>query len=341
VRRALLCALLLALPAGAQEEPPSPATGGARRAQHPTDDEPTPFWLAPPPPKNSTEKKKPPAPAKKKPAPPADEEPAPPPKKKAKPRVEEPKPVPWQKPVEPPPQRKVVAPPPSTPAAPVEIVPDLPARKPRAPVIEQPAPAPAPPPKFVAPLPEKHPPAPAPLVTPEPEPEPEPIARSDVKHISIDLYAGFWNRSASDGGGGIWDFAYGIRGGYAFFDDKIEADILALRTSATEGSPFLSTTLSHDLIELRGFYVIGDRLAFLAGLGAGIAIAQTHYSIVDPVAGSASTLDASAYKTVVSVTAAGRARIWGGLEARAEVNVLLRDGRLELMPLAGLGFAFW
>jgi hypothetical protein len=282
VKRALFCALLLALPVLAQEEP-------------------TPFWLAPPPPKSAEKKKAPP--------------------KKA------PSPAPKKKKSEPPP--KAEEPPPPPPPIPVPTPTPTP----------KPAPAPVP-------LPEKKPAAPPPVL-PKPLPppvvekEPEEPPRKEVKHISVDVFAGFWHRSSSDGASGSWDFAYGVRGGYAFLDDRIEADLLAWRSSATEGSPFLSTTLTHDLIELRAFYVIGDRFALLAGLGGGIAVAETHYSVVDPVAGSSSTLDASAYRTVWSVTAAGRARIWGGLEARAEVNVLLRDGRLELLPLAGIGFAFW
>jgi hypothetical protein len=315
VRRALFCALLLALsalPALAQEEP-------------------TPFWMAPPPPapkkEKPKEKKPPPKPKDTAPKP---KETAPPPPKKKAPQKEEMTPVPWQKPVQPkpapPPQKHVVTPPPAA-----EPEPDLPSHKPHPPASTVVTPPP------IAPL---IPPAAAVAAQPEPEEE-EAAPRREVKHISIDLVAGWWARSRSDGGGSTWDLTWGLRGGYAFFDGKVEAELLALRTNVTEGSPFLSTTLAHTLLELRGFYVLGDRFALLLGAGAGICIAQTHYAIVDPVAQTSSTLDASAYKAVASVAAAGRARIYGGLEARVEVSLLLRDGRVELIPLGGLGFAFW
>jgi hypothetical protein len=42
----------------------------------------------------------------------------------------------------------------------------------------------------------------------------------------------------------------------------------------------------------------------------------------------------------MQITAAGRVRIFGGLEARAEVSVVARDGRLDLLPLLGAGWAF-
>ena len=45
-------------------------------------------------------------------------------------------------------------------------------------------------------------------------------------------------------------------------------------------------------------------------------------------------------KLVMQITAAVRARIWSGLEARAEFSGVLRDGALEVLPLFGLGAAF-
>jgi hypothetical protein len=326
VKVALLCALLVAAP----EEPASPATGGARRAQHSTE-EPTPFWLTAPPPKQEkpSQKKKPAKPKPQAPTPEDEPPPKPPPAKKKhqkKPQIPEEQvamPVPWQKPAPPPPEQpaQVAAPPPPTAVVPArqppplpapEPAPDLPARTPSAPIVE----------------------------TRAPRAELVPAPAREVRHISIDLLAGLWSRTLSDGSGSTSDFGYGLRGGYALLDGRVEADLLAIRTSANEGSPFLSTTLAHDLIELRGFYVLGDQFAVLAGAGGGVAIAQTHYSIVDPVASSSSTLEATAYKAVASATVAGRARLWG-FEGRIEVSLLLRDGRLEPFALGGLGYAFW
>ena len=74
----------------------------------------------------------------------------------------------------------------------------------------------------------------------------------------------------------------------------------------------------------------------------GFALAQTHYSLLpstDPGV-TATGLDATAPKTVIEITAAGRWRFFGGLEARAEVSALARDGRLEFLPLFGLGASF-
>ena len=151
-----------------------------------------------------------------------------------------------------------------------------------------------------------------------------------------------WGKSRSDGAGRTWDLAYGLRGSFAF-SENIEAEFLALRAGGTEGSPFVNTSSTHNLFALRAFWVFGyDKLALLAGAGGGIALAQTHYSLLpstDPGV-TATGLDATAPKTVIEITAAGRWRFFGGLEARAEVSALARDGRLEFLPLFGLGASF-
>jgi len=91
---------------------------------------------------------------------------------------------------------------------------------------------------------------------------------------------------------------------------------------------------------LRAFYVLGPpQHALLLGAGLGQALTQTHYTLQD-VGGNPVGLDATSSRTVTEVTAAARGRLFRGLEARAEVSALLRDGRLELLPILGIGAAF-
>ena len=85
--------------------------------------------------------------------------------------------------------------------------------------------------------------------------------------------------------------------------------------------------------------MFGDQLALLLGGGGGVAFAQTHYTLVDVASGSTSGLDAVALKPVIGITAAGRMRIFRGLQVRVEVSGLVRDGRVELLPLFGLGWS--
>jgi hypothetical protein len=182
------------------------------------------------------------------------------------------------------------------------------------------------------------PPEPVPVVI-EPEPEPEPAA--DLRRWTIDATFGAWGSSRSDGSGRGWDLAYGLRAGYALFQ-SVELDLQLARAGGSAGTPFVNATDMRNLAVARLFWALGDRLSLLLGGGGGIALSQTHYSLLpstDP--GVAATgLDAIAIKSVIEITAAGRARIFRGLEARAEVSGLLRDGRLELLPLVAVGAAF-
>jgi len=315
VKRLLLALLFCAAPARAQTVS-EPGGGGT------PDQEPTPFWVAPPPPPVKKKKpvqveplemkrKKPPARAvkKKKPAPPpAPKPPEPPPKQEAK----TPEPT-W---IEPPP---LAVPPPAPPPAPPSV---------REPVAVEPAPPPL-----------KPEPKPEPEPNPEPTPEPEPEPRSGPRW-TIDALAGLWGKPRSDGGGRLWDLAYGLRFGYALLPDRLELEILAARAGSSAGGPFVNASAAHDLFALRAFWVLGPpRISLLLGAGAGAALAQTHYSVQD-VGGNPVGLDSTGAKLVMQITAAGRARIWSGLEARAEVSGVLRDGALEVLPLFGLGAAF-
>ena len=287
--------------------------------------DPTPFWMPPPPPEEKKKKE------------------APPPKKKKK------KPAPESMgtvhgdsssgqftgtvhgdthsgqssgtvTIKPPPERVS----PSTVPKPVEPVPSLAAPLPK-PVLPPPEPTP-------------QPQIPAPIIV-EPEPEPEPA--SELKRWTIDALFGAWGNTSSDGSGRAWDFTYGLRGGLAIFDN-LEVELEYARTSETAGSPFVSASAGRNLAAARLFWVLGDRFALLLGGGGGMTITHTQYSLLpstDPGA-TATGLDAWAVKPVIQITAAGRARVWRGLEARAEVSTLLRDGRVELLPLAAVGAAF-
>ncbi len=347
VRRGLLAALLLAAAARGDEEP-------------------TPFWMPPPAPtKRATAKpvKKPvqrkpvqigPLEIKRKERPPVVEkrqapapreppsmepswiDPAPPaaaPAPRASERLPEPTPKAGERTPEPVPWPK---------QAPVEIEPS--ALLPRAPAARAPAPP-------VATLPpaavELAPPAavampapgqPAAAVLAEPEPEP-PV--DTLRRWSLGAAFGAWGKSRSDGTGRDWQVAYGLRLGRAIFP-ALELELELLRAGGTAGSPFVNASATHNLAMLRAFWVLGGQAALLLGGGAGAALAQTHYALqpsTDP--GVAATgLDANAVKSVIQITAAVRARIFRGLEARAEVSAAARDGKLELLPLLGAGAAF-
>lgn len=358
MRRALLVAWLFAAPAVPQQEP-------------------TPFWLPPPPPSKKAPAKpgKPAKPAKKKKKPvqleplemkesppPVVQKPKPPAKKPPSeptwiesPRAAEPAPPPPARPnqapveIEPAPPEKrapaeVVTPPPVEKHAPAEIEPS--------PSLAPQVRAPSLPPAVVVPAP---PPEPVPpVVVAEPEPEPEPAA-PDFRRWSGGLSVGAWAKSRSDGGSRAWDLAYGARFGFALYP-SIELEMQLVRAGGGAGSPFVSAQATHNLAALRAFWVLGGagdgrspeggasnlRLALLLGAGGGVALAQTHYTLLpstDPGV-VATGLDANAVKTVIEITAAGRARVFRGLEARAEVSAMARDGRLELLPLLGLGAAF-
>jgi hypothetical protein len=197
-------------------------------------------------------------------------------------------------------------------------------------------PAPAPPRELPHPLE----PQVAPVIVAEPEPEFE-AAPDAARNFSVDATFGAWAKSGSDGSGRAWQLAYGVRGGYAILP-ALEAELELVRAGATAGSPFVSASTTHNLAALRLFYVVGDRFALLLGGGGGIAIAQTHYTLQpSTVPGTpASGIDATAIRPVMQITAAGRARVFRGLEVRAEVSAVARDGRLDLLPLLGAGWAF-
>jgi hypothetical protein len=289
----------------------------AARAQ----EEPTPFWVAPPPPPPAKKKKpvqveplrmkqkKPPPRAEKKKPPPA-----PPPKAAEPPRpleqVRTPEPT-W---IEPPPR----------PAPPV-----------REPVAIEPAPAP--PPAAAARIPE-------PVIPPPPRREPEPgiVEAPEPRgpRLTVDALAGLWGKSRSDGSGRLWDFAYGLRTGTFLFGDRLETGFEYVRAGSTAGSPFVNASSMHNLFLVRASWLLGPpRLGLLLGAGGGLVWAQTHYALQD-VGGSPASIDANSIKFVTQITSSLRAIVLGGLEARAEVSVLLRDGALEVLPLFGLGAAF-
>jgi len=332
VRWALLIVLFCAVAARAQEEP-------------------TPFWMTPPSPKKEkpAKKKKPVQiePLKmrqrRKPPPLVEKRQAPP--KKGPPAQEPSSPeATW---IEPPP--RAAEPAPRTKQVPIEVEPEAtptsrvpavtlpaaPAREPSLAPAREPASAPA------RELPHPLEPQVAPVIVAEPEPKFE--AAPDARNFSVDAIFGSWAKSGSDGGSRAWQLAYGARLGYAVVP-SLELELELVRAGATAGSPFVSASTTHNLAALRVFYAhaVGDRLALLLGGGGGIAIAQTHYALqpsTDPTT-PATGIDAAAIRPVMQITAAGRVRIFRGLEARAEVSVVARDGRLDLLPLLGAGWAF-
>ena len=281
--------------------------------------DPTPFWMPPPPPKKET-----------------------PPKKKKKPVQVKPLEIPAKPPPPPPVEQPTWIE--GTPSGDTSVG-HLPQGVPspevsREGVPKMPQPEAARIPKPIVPPPAPVPPAePAPIVLAEPEPEPAPA--SELRRWTVDATFGAWGSSRSDGSGRSWDPAYGLRGGYALFE-SVELELQLARAGGTAGSPFVSASAARNLAAARVFWVLGDRLALLLGGGGGVTLSQTHYTLLpstDPGAVAAG-LDANAIKSVIEITAAGRARVFRGLEARAEVSALLRDGRLELLPLVGVGAAF-
>jgi hypothetical protein len=329
-------------------------------------EEPTPFWLAPPPPA----KKAPPAREKKKLAP--DPGVAAPKKTKRRPEPPAERPMPPEPaPLEPAPKPPRAKKSQREPLSPEETEP-LPARspaRPAAPIVPEPSPepggrrpvrplAPAPEPED-RPSPQPVRPSPAERASPEsaasgsaqppavvvdpPPPErtvdAEPQQRSH-RRFTLDARAGLWGKSRSDGSPRFYDFAYGLSFGYAPLPDLLEVELMLARSGGTFGNAFANATTTENLASLRALYVLGyDRYALLLGGGPGVVITQTHYLLQD-VGGAPATLDAVGPKLVLSATAALRARIWGGLEVRAEVSGMLRDGRVEVLPLFGIGAAF-
>ena len=287
--------------------------------------EPTPFWLPPALPSKAPPAKKktapPPVKSRKRVEPGQVREPARPrredPPHESEPRQTRSLAIPPEP--EPRPERRPVTPVTPEPEPPAETSPRARAQPPR------PA-APEAPTAIVADLP-----------VPEPVPA-EPVGPAPRFSAALDL--GLWGKSPIDGGGRWYDFAYGIRLGYELLPERLELELLALRAGRTAGSAFANASTTHDLFTLRAFYLLNaGRFTLLAGGGAGVALAQTHYTVQD-VGGTPVGLDATSGKLVLQVTAGGRARVYRGLDLRLEVSALLRDGKVDVLPLAAAGWAF-
>jgi len=165
-------------------------------------------------------------------------------------------------------------------------------------------------------------------------------SRSNGALLGLDLVAGAWGKGLASGGPRAYDFAYGLRAGWALLPEAVELDLVVVRAGGTQGNPFASATATHTLIGLRAFAVIGrPQLALLLGAGAGPAFAQTHYSL-QGTSGAPQTLEATSLKFVLLGSAALRLRL-RAFEARVELSPMLRDGRLELLPLLALGLGLW
>jgi hypothetical protein len=339
--------------------------------------EPTPFWMPPPPPqKTAPAKQKPALPAKKRPAPGSEaapasakkkkrepvqkrvdvepqEEPAPPPVKKRRregPAVREPA---AQAPaLREPAVRAPVAPREPRPGEELRPEPEPKASRTRRPVTpvaptpsEEPAASEPPPARPSQPVPEGSAPmvgeTPGALVAETPPVEPVPDEpRGPSPRFSVGLELGLWGSPAADSSSRLYDAAYGLRVGFELLPERLELELLALRASRTAGSGFANASTAHDLLAARAFYLLGSgRFAALLGGGAGVVLAQTHYSVQD-VGGTPVGLDATSGKLVLQLTAGGRARVYRGLDVRAEVSALVRDGQLNLLPLLSAGWAF-
>ena len=350
LRAALPCAVLVAL-------------AGARPAS--AQEDPTPFWMPPAPAQRPAQK-----PAKKKPVQveplhmkrktPAPERPedAPRPARRAgqvapsrsvrpdpdrarlEPQAEPHRVSPEPQRARPEPQRARTDKERARPEPKRAVEPDAPlsTRRPVAPR----TPAPAPPPPTVVPLDEPGARGPPPIVVEPPSSRPRPEddePRAADARWSADAALGLWGKSSATGAGSSYDLAYGLRLGYALLP-ALELDFAALRAGGSSGNPFANASATHNLFALRAFWRLpAGRFTLLAGGGAGAVLAQTHYSLHD-VGTQGSGLDATSARLVLQLAAAGRARIYRGLTARAEVSGLLRDGRLEFVPLFGLGAAF-
>lgn len=242
------------------------------------------------------------------------------------------------------------------PAAPLAPAPEPSARRPVAPI--EPAPAqrlhepsaPSVPAAHEPSAPSAHEPSapqaervqPAVLAPERLAPEP-PRAPGQFPTLTAGAVAGLWGKTRSDGTGRDYQFAWGVRFGLAawFMEERrLVAEIFLARAGTTDGSPFVNASATHNLALLRAFWTLGPPdYSLLLGGGAGLVLAQTHYTLLD-VGGSPVGLDATSGKTVMEITAVGRARIFRGLEVRAEVSAVLRDGQVEYLPLLGLGVAY-
>ena len=213
------------------------------------------------------------------------------------------------------------------------------------------SPEPAPPPATGAPAPAQQPPelvAPVrPPVLVEPAEAPQKAAETPWRRVTISGVGGLWAKTHSDAGSRTWNPAYGIIVGWDFWPGLFEAELQAVRTGGTSGSPFANAAVTHNLFALRVFLVLGGpRVSLLVGGGGGLELVQTRYYILDPANLDASgrpkaqTLEATAGGAAFQPAAVLRASIVRGLTLRAEVTAVARDGRLAPMPLFGLGWAF-
>jgi hypothetical protein len=116
-------------------------------------------------------------------------------------------------------------------------------------------------------------------------------------------------------------------------------DLTVLRGSASQGNAFASVSDAQTLFLLRATaaWNLGP---FSAGVvaGAGALLSQTHYSLEDP-GQPPEGRDANGFKPALQAGFALRSRPLSGLEVRAEVSFVLRDGRFEPLLAAGLGWS--
>ncbi len=209
--------------------------------------------------------------------------------------------------------------------------------------VEEDEPAPAPKPSSPAPKPAPSrqdappPAAPPPEASADEPEEPMPVALRWRRSLWALAVAGGWQKSHADGRG--FELAYGLQLGWAP-QPWLLLDLTFTRGGQQQGNGFASARVDHTLAMVRGFAAWNRGLVSLfAGGGAGGALAQTVYTLQD-VGQPASTLPATAFKLAVQAGAGARMRPWRGLEVRAEVSTLLRDGRLEPLVTFAAGWAF-
>jgi hypothetical protein len=192
-------------------------------------------------------------------------------------------------------------------------------------------------PGMTPPEPEARPPRA--LVETDAHPDARASAPPEARRFSLSASVGSWAIARADGSGRAFNLAYGAQLGFApaeFFELALEV----VRTSGSAGNGFASATDAHTLFAARALYALSlGPLALLAGAEAGAVLGQSRYLLQD-VGAKALALDSSGLKPVAAPVLGLRLRPFRGLEARAEVVALLRGGRLEPLPLAGLGWAF-
>jgi hypothetical protein len=198
---------------------------------------------------------------------------------------------------------------------------------------------PAPPPRSAPIVTEPVAPAPAPVAevkADEPE-EYQPVALRWRRNLWVLAQAGGWQKPHGDARG--FELAYGLQLGWAPAPWLL-LDLSVVRAGQQQGNGFANARVDHTSALVRGFVAWNRGLVSLfAGGGAGGVLAQTVYTLQD-VGQPASTLPATAFRLAAQVGAGARMRPWRGLEVRAEVTTLLRDGRLEPLVTFGAGWAF-